>query len=488
MSAPSAGSLLRRRFLLQVFPAIMLPMFISVSDQTMIAIALPAIAVDLGEADMISWTVVAYLMAAAVATPVYGRLGDLAGCKHMLSIALCIVVAGALVCCTAPNLYVLVLGRVIQGLGGGGLMALSMALVGHIIPPRERGKYQGYLATVHLCASTLAPLIGGVIIEHFGWRFLVAAAAPLAVFALIMVRRLDVVQVTYGKLGIDFPGIFLFSSFVVPFIVAMNELRTPQMDNMAAGAGCLAIAGMALLLLLRFERRALMPLFQLDVLSQPAISRSAAIAFCHGAAMMAMITLTPFYLQTEHDLTPMEIAQYLMTLTVVLALSSIATGQMVSRTGRVGIFPSLGLTLLVPIISLFAIFGTRTDAGIWLALWYAAIALCFGTVMNVLQLSVQIAAGAAHLGAAAAVLQMARTLGAAMGASAVTAVFFAIMASQGTSAEKAVLEALANASSGDTSFVHNQLTTAFQGAFFAIAIFVGIGAALAWRMPLRKLD
>ncbi len=478
---PTAAWSVRRRFLLRLFPAIMLPMFISISDQTMIATALPAIAADLGNVTLVPWAVVAYLVAAAVATPVYGRLGDLAGRRRMLVLSLSVVIGGAAICIAAGSLPALIAGRFIQGLGGGGLMALSLALVGELVPARDRGRYHGYLATVNICASTLGPLIGGLLTEHLGWRYLMAAPAVLALGALVLLRRLETAQVPSGRPGMDVPGILLFAGFVVPFILAMNGIRTPQISGLAQSAGWLALAALALGLLWRVERRVRVPLFQLEVIARPGISRSAVIAFCHGAAMMGTVTITPLHLSIQHGLAPTGIAFYLMTLTIGLALSSIVTGQLVSRTGRVGIFPSVGLTALGPAIVLFALYGGLAP-GYWLAVWYAAFAICFGTVMNVLQLTVQVAAGGANLGAASGVLQMSRTLGAATGASVVTAVFFAVLARSGLQGDVSVLAAL------DGSAPGAGFSTAFQAAHLTIAVFVAVGAVFAWFMPIRQLD
>ena len=152
----------RRSVFLQVFPSIMLPMFIAVMDQTIVATALPAIAASLGEVGRISWVVVSYLFAGTVAAPVYGRLGDVFGRRRLMLVALPIFMVASLVCAASRSVEMLAFARVLQGFGGGGLMTLSQALIGESVPPRERGRYQGYLAAVVVCSNTFGPVVGGI--------------------------------------------------------------------------------------------------------------------------------------------------------------------------------------------------------------------------------------------------------------------------------------------------------------------------------------
>src|ERR1700732_1914898 len=168
---------------LTVFPSIMLPMFLAAVDQTIVATALPAIVASTGEAERASWIVVSFLIASTVAAPVYGRLGDEYGRRRLMIVGLCIFVAASMLCALCTSIETLTAARVLQGLGGGALMTLSQALVGEAIPPRERARYQGYLAAVGICANTFGPVAGGYLTEHFGWRSVFLINVPLGLLA-----------------------------------------------------------------------------------------------------------------------------------------------------------------------------------------------------------------------------------------------------------------------------------------------------------------
>lgn len=168
----------------------MLPMFLAVMDQTIVATALPAIAAEMGQVERSSWIVVSYLIAATIAAPVYGRLGDSFGRRRMMFVALSVFIVTSLLCALAPSMTLLAIARFLQGLGGGGLMTLSQALIGESIPPRERARYQGYLAAVAVTANTFGPVVGGFLTEHFGWRSIFFVSVPIGMLALALALRL----------------------------------------------------------------------------------------------------------------------------------------------------------------------------------------------------------------------------------------------------------------------------------------------------------
>src|SRR6516164_799568 len=176
---------------LSIFPSLMLPMFLAVVDQTIVATALPAIAAGTGNVERASWIVVSYLIAATIAAPIYGRLGDAFGRRRLLFIAIVIFIVASLLCAVAPTLELLTLGRVLQGLGGGGLMTLSQALIGEAVPPRERARYQGYIAAVMVTSSTFGPIVGGYLTHQFGWRSIFLINVPLGLLALLLSLRLS---------------------------------------------------------------------------------------------------------------------------------------------------------------------------------------------------------------------------------------------------------------------------------------------------------
>src|SRR5712675_2951357 len=194
---PSAGSSAGppvpppRPAFLAVFPSIMLPMFLAVLDQTIVATALPSIAAATGEVERASWVVVSYLIASTIAAPIYGRLGDAFGRRRLMFAAIFIFIIASLLCAASPTIELLALARVVQGFGGGGLMTLSQALIGEAVPPRQRARYQGYLAAVAVCANTFGPVAGGYLTEHFGWKSVFLINVPIGLIAVLLTRNLE---------------------------------------------------------------------------------------------------------------------------------------------------------------------------------------------------------------------------------------------------------------------------------------------------------
>src|SRR5215470_15917321 len=198
-----------RSAVLRVLPSIMLPMFLAVVDQTIVATALPVIGASIGNVQRVSWIVVAYLIASTIAAPAYGRLGDAFGRRRLMFVALSIFIVASVLCAVSPTIELLTAARVLQGLGGGGLMTLSQALIGETIPPRERGRYQGYLAAVAVCANTFGPVAGGYLTEHLGWQSIFLINVPIGIVALLLARNLPTRRVERSNWRPDPLGLLL---------------------------------------------------------------------------------------------------------------------------------------------------------------------------------------------------------------------------------------------------------------------------------------
>jgi len=220
----SAAKRPARRTFFAIFPSIMLPMFLAVVDQTIVATALPAIAADTGHVERASWVVVSYLIASTIAAPIYGRLGDAFGRRRLMFGALSIFVLASLLCAASPTVESLALARAVQGLGGGGLMTLSQALIGEAVPPRERARYQGYLAAVAVCANSFGPVAGGYLTEHFGWRSVFFINVPIGLGAVLLTRNLENVIPERSNWQPDPIGLALFTVFVTTTILALEQV------------------------------------------------------------------------------------------------------------------------------------------------------------------------------------------------------------------------------------------------------------------------
>ena len=482
-----------RALFFTVFPSIMLPMFLAVADQTIVATALPAIASNLGEIERVSWVVVSYLIANTIAAPVYGRLGDTFGRRPMMFMALSIFMLGSVLCALSPNIEWLTAFRVVQGFGGGGLMTLSQALIGEAIPPRERGRYQGYLAGVSVSSSTFGPVAGGYLTEAFGWQSIFYVNLPLGFVAMALVLRLQSRPADRRRTTFDIPGLVLFIMFVSPVILAFEQLQRMQTSALPMALGLLAFGILALAALFWQERRSTSPLIPPRLFREPSIWRADAMAACHGAALVSLITFLPIYLRAVRGASPAETGLMLLPLTFGIGLGSLITGQLVTRTGWTAVFPSYGL-IAATVGLLVMAFWTPHLSTLSLPWIWCLIATCMGTVMGVVQLTVQAVAGPRRLGTGAAMVQFSRSVGAAFGTALVAAILFAILAAGdreaanlfGTIIEQGP-DAIATLAPARQAVVQAEIADAFRTAFITIASFTAAGAALAWSLPLRRI-
>jgi EmrB/QacA subfamily drug resistance transporter len=482
-----------RNLFFRVFPSIMLPMFLAVVDQTIVATALPAIAATLGQVGRASWVVIAYLISNTVAAPIYGQLGDVFGRKRMMFIALAVFMGASVLCAASQSIEMLTAARILQGLGGGGLMTLSQALIGETIPPRERGRYQGYLAGVMVTSSAFGPVVGGFLTHYFGWRSIFLVNLPIGAIAVLLTMRLTPHRGARGEWRFDTPGLVWFVAFITTTLLALDQAQRWEPRTLLTVLGLLGLSIASLGLLLRQESRAQTPLLPVELLRQAAIWRSDALAACHGAALVSMITFLPIYLQAVRGLSPQETGLLMLPLTAGIGIGSMITGRIVTRTGLTMVFPIWGLVVVTFNIVLFALLASRLPTAYlpWIFGWNA---LFMGTVMGVVQVTVQVVAGPKMLGAGAASVQFSRSVGAALGTAIVAAVLFSVLAA--TDPDTARLftvmvqrgpSAMASLEPARQVVVQAEIAEAFQAAFLAMAAFTGIGLLLAWSIPVRRI-
>jgi EmrB/QacA subfamily drug resistance transporter len=471
----------------------MLPMFLAVADQTIVATALPAIAGSLGDVEQVSWIVISYLVATTIAAPIYGRLGDVFGRRRLMYVGLCVFMAASVLCALAPSVLLLSLARLLQGLGGGGLMTSSQALIGETIPPRERGRYQGYIAAVVVTSSTFGPVAGGYLTQHFGWQSVFLVNLPIGLVAALLMLRLPARRNLDEAWSFDAVGLVLFILFIGPTLVAIELSQRYDAGVAPLIIGLAACASGALILLIRQERRTASPLLPISLLSKAAISLSDALAACHGAALVSLNTFLPLYLRVVRGATASESGLLLLPLTAGIGLGSLVTGRLVSKTGRTFVFPSFGL-----IVSLAAIIGLAVFSP-YLSLpqisgLLGVNALFMGTVMGVVNVTVQSAAGPRMLGAAAGSVQFSRSVGASIGTAIVGAVLFLSLAA--TDKQAAALlgsmiehgpENLGRLDAARQIVVELEIVHAFRAAFLTVALFLAGALALAWLNPARRV-
>ncbi|WP_431281546.1 MFS transporter [Humitalea sp. 24SJ18S-53] len=495
--AEGGGDQVPRAVFFRLFPSIAVPMFLAAVDQTIVATALPAIAADLGQVERVPWVVVSFLIATSVSAPIYGRLGDAYGRRRMLLGALAMLLVGSVLCAFAQSIETLSAARAIQGFGGGGLMTLSQALIGETIPPRQRGRFQGYLAAIFLCASTIGPLLGGLLAENFGWRSVFLVNLPLGVLAVLLALRLEKGRAPGGRFGavLDLPGVAMFAVAAPAALLGLESLRHPTSSHLITAAVLLPLSVVLVWLLLKWEARVTAPLLPIALLRKPAVWMADGLALCHGATMISLIAFLPFYLQVVRGATPAESGLILLPMTGGIAVGALIAGRIMSRTGGLMTLPSVGMSCFA-----LGLFGLAVALPVvptnWLPVWFAVLSPMLGTVMPAVQTTVQMAAGGAQLGAAASSVALARSLGAAVGAALTGTILFAAAALiAGPGGMAAVVTLLESGPAGAATLSEQalavarvDLASAFRVALAAIGSYAAIAAVLAWRNPQRRVE
>ena len=407
------------------FAAIVLAMLPAVLDQTILATALPTIAGSLGELSDVSWVVTAYVVAAAATTPLWGKLGDRHGRKRLLEVALSLFLLASAACGLATSITFLVGARLVQGVAAGGLMTLAMASVADIVAPRERGRFQGYVAAVFAVATIAGPLLGGLLVEHVGWRWVFYVNLPLGVLALAGLRtRLPASPTSPPEHPLDALGAGLLAAATTALMLACIWGGDRYAWGSPAILGLLAAAAVLGAALVVRERRVPDPVVPLDLLRTRTVSLASAALFVATATLFAINVFVPLFLQVTTGATPTEAGLLLVPAMLGIALSTNLAGRAIARTGRYRAYPAAGLALMTAGLALLAIVTgdpSRTTTGIGLAVF----GLGFGLVGQVLVVAVQNDVDRSRLGVAMATTTFFRGLGGAIGAAALGAVFAA---------------------------------------------------------------
>ena len=407
------------------FAAIVLAMLPAVLDQTILATALPTIAGSLGELSDVSWVVTAYVVAAAATTPLWGKLGDRHGRKALLEAALALFLLASAACGLAQGITFLVAARMVQGVAAGGLMTLAMASVADLVEPRQRGRYQGYIAATFAVATIAGPLLGGLIVEHIGWRWVFYVNLPLGIAALAGLHtRLPAPPVEPSTHRLDLAGAGLLAGATSALMLACVWGGGRYAWGSATIVGLLgAAAALGVLLVVR-ERRVADPVVPLDLLRTRTVALASAALFVATATLFSINVFVPLFLQVTTGASPTEAGLLLVPAMLGITLSTNLAGRAIAKTGRYRAYPAAGLALMTAGLALLAVVTgdpSRTTTGIALAVF----GLGFGLVGQVLVVAVQNDVPRTRLGVAMATTTFFRGLGGAIGAAALGAVFAA---------------------------------------------------------------
>jgi MFS family permease len=475
-----------------VFPGVMVALFLAALDQMILAAALPVLGTAFGDVAHLPWIVSAYLIAATVAAPVYGRIGDAHGRRGTLLVAVGLFVVGSLLCAAANTLAALIAARAVQGLGGGGLQTLAQALVGTHVAPRERPRYQGWFASIYAAASTLGPLFGAVMTEHLGWRSVFLVNVPLGILAAALALRIPPEpRRRAGHLELDWGGIALFGGSTVALFYALT-CTAHQWPPTPAQTAIGGVGAIGLIVLLAYERRCATPLLPIALLSRPSVRRGNAVVAGYAATFIASTLYLPLFLQLGRGWGIAESGLILLPVTLSNAAGAMLAGRWMDRSGEVMRYAPRGLALAAASFWVLALGVEQLPEMAVLALMVLA-GLGLGTVMPAMQVVIQSAAPAADLGAATASIAISRSLGGALGATAVGVVIFASLnhaERDGTASMATALTTPGGVAALDVAAraaLSSGVDRIFGSAFSTLAAMAALSAALARGLPPLRL-
>ena len=455
------------------FAAVVVAMLPAVLDQTILATALPVIARDLGSVSDVSWIVTAYVVAAAATTPLWGRLGDRLGRKLLLQVSLATFVTASALCAAAPGMTALIVLRGIQGAAAGGLMTLAMASVGDLVAPRERGRYQGYIAATFAVATIVGPLLGGLLVEGPGWRWVFLVNLPVGALALAALQlRLPAPDTEPAERPLDVAGAALLASATSTLmLVCIWGGERYAWDSLPTLGLIAATISLSLALYAR-ERRAADPIVPFHLLRTRAVAVASSALFLGTAALFAITVFVPLFLQTTTGASPTEAGLLLIPAMLGITVSTTLSGRSIARTGRYKRFPVAGLaTMTGALVLLAALSGSpsRVATGVGLA----AFGVGFGMVTQVLVTAVQNSVDRRELGVATATTGFFRALGGAVGAAVLGAVFAA--------------QAGIHASESGGPALRSQVIDGVQAVFLVAAPLAALALLAVLLLPERPL-
>lgn len=412
-SSPSASSL-SQADVRSIITGLMLAILLGALDQTIISVSLPQMATDLQGVGLLAWVVSGYLIAMAVATPIYGKLGDIYGRRVVLSSAIVLFLIASVACAMAPSMPMLVAARILQGLGGGGLISVAQATIADVVAPRDRGRYQAYISGAFAVASVSGPVLGGLLTTYLSWRWIFWINLPLGIPALLISRRaLAKLHRPTTKRDVDYMGAGLLTAGLTALLLSITRIGQGAHILDTDILWMLAITAVSLGLYGRNALRSAEPIIPLDLFRIRTVTISCLILFIAFIQLISLTVLIPLELQMLTPLDADGAALRLIPLSVAVPLGAYIGGKLMARSGK---FKSIQLTGTIALpISVFWLSMISPAAAVSMSVCLALIGIGIGLQLPTSTVAVQNAVPHKHVGVATGVSAFCRSLGSAMG-------------------------------------------------------------------------
>ena len=488
---------LEHRQVLVAFSGLLLVLLLAALDSTIVSTALPTIVGELGGLEHLAWVVTGYLLAQTIVTPIYGKLGDLYGRKLVLQSAIVLFLVGSALCGMSRSMTQLILFRFVQGLGGGGLNVTTQAVVGDIVSPRERGRYQGIFGAVFGLASIAGPLLGGYFTTHLSWRWIFYVNLPLGIIALVVLAATLPAQSQRRSHAIDYAGAGLLAVALsgMTLVADMGGTAFPWSSTLVLGL--IAVTAVALVGFVLVERRAREPVLPPHLFGHRTFSVTSLIGLIVGFALFGSVTYLPVYLQLVKGIGPTQSGLEMLPMMGGMLVTSIVSGQLISRTGRYKLFPVIGTGVMS--LGLFLLSRLTVASSTWAAAFdMLLLGLGLGLVMQVLVIAVQNAVDYTDLGVATSGATLFRLVGGSLGTAILGAIFahrlnvnLARLLPGGAGGAPLgggmTTEALSRMPAAARSAYMQAFTASLSTVFLVATVICATGFLLAWILPERPL-
>jgi EmrB/QacA subfamily drug resistance transporter len=483
---------LSHRQILIAFSGLVLAMLLAALDSTIVSTALPTIVGELGGLDHLAWVVTVYLLAQTIVTPIYGKLGDLYGRKVVLQSAIVLFLIGSVLCGLSQNMMQLIVFRAIQGLGGGGLAVTTQAVVGDIVPPRDRGRYQGIFGAVFGLSSIAGPLLGGYFTTHLSWRWIFYINLPLGIGAMLVLAATLPSLERRAVRTIDYAGAALLA-VVLTSITLLSDLGgTAYPWTSAVTIGLIAVSVLALVLFTIVERKAREPVLPLHLFGQKTFVVTSIVGFIVGFALFGSVTYFPLYLQVVKGVSPTASGMQMVPMMGGMLVTSIMSGQLISRTGRYKIFPVIGTAVMTAGLFMLSRL-TPASSTATASLLMLVLGVGLGMVMQVLVIAVQNDVEYRDLGVATSGATLFRLIGGSLGTAILGAIFSARLNDSlsrlfpAGAAHNMSVQALLQLPAPARAAYSAAFTSALASVFLVATVVCAVGFVLTWLLPERPL-